>query len=59
MEVKSSMRLDEVVQEVYGDLDMFDAVAEGNPDLLDVVLNVGDVVVLPDLVKQEIEEALW
>ncbi len=52
-------RLDEVVFEHYGSLDMFDFVMAKNTHLTGVELGVDEVVFLPEIIKKQLEELLW
>ena len=54
-----NLRLDQVVFSHYGDLILFDAVAEANPHLTGVILSVGDEITLPTTTTVEVEETLW
>lgn len=52
-------RLDQIVNNYYGDLDQFKLVQAANPDLIDVYLSVGDVVYLPPKKISTSEDVLW
>jgi len=56
---KPNLRLDQIVFSHYGDLTMFDAVADLNPHLTGVILSIDDEITLPDTTTPEIEEKLW
>jgi len=65
--VKYSTRLDEIVYEVYGNLNLFEAVLEKNTHLQDKnILEAGDIVSLIEVPKttdtknkEENVQALW